>query len=193
MTTRLVSPYIYRIHYKELHVIWELSSFFLKHIPFDQKHLVFCCIGTDRSTGDALGPLVGTELAAAKQFPFTIIGTLQHPLHALNLADHVHRLAQSHAQPYVIAIDACLGKKESVGHFLCLNGAIQPGSATGKSLPPIGDLAIKGVVNVNGLMGSAILQNTRLSLAIEMSQVLSQSIILAYQRHLFLARHAKVD
>ncbi|MDF2725961.1 MAG: sporulation protein, partial [Paenibacillus sp.] len=45
--------------------------------------LVFVCIGTDRSTGDALGPLTGTLLVEAGYAQ--VIGTLDHPCDASNL------------------------------------------------------------------------------------------------------------
>lgn len=35
------------------------------------RPIVFVCIGTDRSTGDSLGPLVGTLLEERKLTPFT--------------------------------------------------------------------------------------------------------------------------
>lgn len=40
-----------------------ISNFLLTHIPIKTNiPLILVCIGTDRSTGDALGPLVGTKL-----------------------------------------------------------------------------------------------------------------------------------
>ncbi|MBT1288497.1 DUF1256 domain-containing protein, partial [Phocaeicola dorei] len=40
-----------------------ISNFLLSHIPIKTNMpLILVCIGTDRSTGDALGPLVGTKL-----------------------------------------------------------------------------------------------------------------------------------
>lgn len=52
----------YSIHYEQTSAVWELSEILLELIPFDHEKLVFCCIGTDRSTGDALGPIVGSQL-----------------------------------------------------------------------------------------------------------------------------------
>src|SRR5690606_27710607 len=38
--------------------------------PWRQKQeILFLCIGTDRSTGDALGPLAGSQLAAVTEHP----------------------------------------------------------------------------------------------------------------------------
>lgn len=172
----------YRLHYEEAGVIWKLSTFFLQHIPFDHPNLVFCCIGTDRSTGDSLGPLTGSRLNDSILFPFPVIGTLETPLHALNLQQNVNKIAQEHLNPYVIAIDACLGKVESIGQISVQNGAIYPGQGVGKNLPPIGDIAIKGIVNVAGFMAHTVLQNTRLHLPYEMSRVIARAMQLAYSR-----------
>src|SRR5437879_507077 len=72
-------------------------------------NMVFACIGTDRSCGDALGPLVGTYLAG---LGYAVIGTIDDPLHAMNLRE---RLALVPASKTVIAIDACLGLVSSIG------------------------------------------------------------------------------
>lgn len=66
----------FAIHYEKPSVVWQLSDRFLQTIPFDDQNVTFCCIGTDRSTGDSLGPIVGSFLKDSISFPFTIIGTL---------------------------------------------------------------------------------------------------------------------
>ena len=129
--------------YQDSGVAWRLSSLFLQHIPFDNINLTFCCIGTDRSTGDTLGPLTGTWLSEHPSFPYEVIGTLQSPLHALNLQQTVDSLQARPKMPYVVAIDACLGKTENIGHIVVERGPLFPGKAVKKELPAIGDLSIK--------------------------------------------------
>ena len=48
-----------------------------------RRQVVFLCIGTDRSTGDSLGPLIGSKLAAEVTGDVTVIGTLEHPVHRM--------------------------------------------------------------------------------------------------------------
>lgn len=43
----------------------------------ENSRCVLACIGTDRATGDCLGPLVGTNL---KRLGYTVVGTLDEPL-----------------------------------------------------------------------------------------------------------------
>lgn len=169
--------------YQDSGVAWRLSSLFLQLIPFDKPNLTFCCIGTDRSTGDSLGPLIGTWLRDHPTFPYEVIGTLQQPLHALNLQQTVESLQARTLTPYIVAIDACLGKVEKIGHIVIEKGPLFPGKAVKKELPPIGDLSIKGIVNVGGYQEYTVLQNTRLQLPYDMGKVLSRALLLAWQRH----------
>ncbi|WDC85687.1 DUF1256 domain-containing protein [Caloramator sp. mosi_1] len=54
------------------------------------KKLVILCIGTDRSTGDCLGPLVGYKLnRLTLNKNIDIFGTLNTPVHAKNLDEHI--------------------------------------------------------------------------------------------------------
>lgn len=176
------------VHHEETGSVWRLSELFLQHIPFDHDNLVFCCIGTDRSTGDALGPLTGS-LLTHYQFPYRIIGTLENPLHAINLTLAIEELQQMATYPFVVAIDACLGREKSIGQIIVQTGPLLPGKAVNKDLPPIGDLSIKGVVNVGGFMEMLVLQNTRLHVTYSMSQKIARGLMLAHQRHLLKRKH----
>ena len=51
----------------------------------NKRGIVFLCIGTDRSTGDSLGPLIGYKLNQMKISKATVFGTLERPVHAMNL------------------------------------------------------------------------------------------------------------
>lgn len=182
MPTIISSTYDYRIHYNDTGAIWKLSTLFLQHIPFDQPNLIFFCIGTDRSTGDTLGPLTGYELTKCNLFPYTVIGTLENPLHALNLEQTIEETRIAHPDAYIVAIDACLGRMNSVGQLLFQEGPLEPGKAVGKSLPLVGDVCIKGVVNIAGFMEHAVLQSTRLHLPFEMSRTISRALKLGHSR-----------
>ena len=140
--------------------------------------VVFMCIGTDRSTGDALGPLVGSYLL--ESLPATpVYGTLDKPVHAVNLSEAIAKVENEHVVPFVIAIDACLGQVSNLGQITLSEGALHPGAGVHKKLPQIGDLHITGVVNVGGFMEYFVLQNTRLGVVIAMAKVISQAVTLA--------------
>lgn len=130
-------------------------------------NILFACIGTDRSTGDSLGPLVGTML---EEKGYHVIGTLDYPLHAINLAERVEQAKKDFPEHFIVAIDACLGKMEDIGKVIVEKGSIKPGLAVKKELLHVGDVAIKGIVNVGGFQEYRVLQNTRLGLVWNMAK-----------------------
>ncbi|NHN31192.1 spore protease YyaC [Paenibacillus agricola] len=148
-----------------------LSALIPNHLTVND--VIFVCIGTDRSSGDSLGPLVGTFLRGIGYG--NVVGTLDDPTHAVNLAERVAGLP---AGKTVIAIDACLGQSSSVGLLNAHKGAIKPGAGVGKThLPEVGDYAISGVVNVGGFMEYFVLQNTRLSVVMKLAKDITSALV----------------
>jgi putative sporulation protein YyaC len=119
--------------------------------------LQFVCIGSDRSSGDSLGPLVGTLLAESGYA--NVIGTLEHPYDAGNIES---RLQEIDKGKIIIAIDACLGQALSVGMYAVANIPVHPGRSVGKQLPGVGDYSIAAIVNEEGRNRYRILQHTSL-------------------------------
>lgn len=140
--------------------------------------VLFVCIGTDRSTGDAYGPLVGTELS---QLGIPVLGTLEEPVHAVNLDEVRKVIAHKYPRHFVIAIDACLGQFEHVGEIHVKDSPLHPGAGVKKELGPIGDISITGIVNVSGFMEYFVLQNTRLSEVMRMVKETVDGIVEFYE------------
>jgi len=140
------------------------------------KCIVFICIGTDRSTGDSLGPLVGYKLAGINYRNVYVYGNLDEPVHAKNLNETIKKVHENHTKPYIVAIDACLGRIENVGCLCIGKGSIKPGSGVKKELLPVGDMYITGIVNFAGVMEIMVLQNTRLNLVMKMADIISSGI-----------------
>ncbi|WP_173918112.1 spore protease YyaC [Halobacillus sp. Marseille-Q1614] len=157
------------------HIINSLSEHLHNTLPYEEK-VIIICIGTDRSTGDALGPLVGSMLSEQQLQTFHVYGTLEEPVHALNLKDTLSAIETMHASHTVLAIDACLGKKTSIGHIVFGEGALTPGAALKKDLPAVGDYHISGMVNVGGFMEYAVLQNTRLHVVMNMAAKIAAAL-----------------
>ena len=91
----------------------------LKTCILEQTHawseIVFLCIGTDRVTGDCLGPYIGAQLSS-HAFPMVhVYGTLSDPVHALNLTDTMQEIQKRHPGSLIIAIDSSLGQKSTSG------------------------------------------------------------------------------
>lgn len=141
---------------------------------------VILCIGTDRSTGDALGPLIGTHLSRFKLPQLHIYGTLDDPVHATNLEQYITIIQHRFYDPFILALDACLGRLDSIGCITLANGPLRPGAGVNKKLPEIGEIHITGIVNVGGFMEYMVLQNTRLNLVWRMSESISSIIARSY-------------
>ncbi|CQR45811.1 hypothetical protein BN1058_00049 [Paraliobacillus sp. PM-2] len=165
-----------RFLYDTAFVKERIAEALINWLPDEPKEYIIVCIGTDRSTGDALGPLTGSLLNKRKYNHFTVFGTLERPVHATNLTDTITFINQTYTNPFIIAVDACLGRKSSVGSIIVGTGSIQPGAALQKELPAVGDLYLNGVVNVSGYMDYMVLQSTRLHIVMNMAEVLAGSL-----------------
>ena len=107
----------------------------------------------------------------------TVYGTLDRPVHAVNLEATIKEIEENFANPFIIAVDACLGRTENIGFINIKPGPLRPGTGVNKHLPAVGQMHIIGVVNVGGFMEYLVLQNTRLSLVMRMAEVISTGLI----------------
>lgn len=152
-----------------------LTEIFIS-VSNDSRPIIFLCIGTDRSTGDSLGPLVGEKLKFLSRSNIGFYGNLENPVHAKNLQDNIDDIYSTYINPFIIAIDACLGSLENVGKVFIENKPIMPGSAMKKDLPKVGDISITGIVNISGILEFMVLQNTRLYTVMKLADLISNGI-----------------
>lgn len=149
----------------------------IRHHPVGWKEIVFLCIGSDRMTGDCLGPYIGQQLSSYAGQGIYVYGTLNEPVHALNLKKISSAIEASHPSALVIAIDASLGQKKHLGYVTIGNGALYPGAGVRKELPPVGDIHITGIVNIGGMLEQFTLQTTRLSTVISLADTITKGIV----------------
>lgn len=166
------------VHFEDQTAVHKISDALLDLLP-SHKHqpVVIICIGTDRSTGDSLGPLIGSFLHEAGMNLFHVYGTLENPVHAMNLRDILDYVKKNYKKPFVIGIDACLGRLASIGEIKVGTGPIKPGAGVNKKLPEVGDAFITGIVNMAGHMEFVVLQNTRLNLVMKLAKKISAALI----------------
>lgn len=141
---------------------------------------VILCIGTDRVTGDSLGPLIGYKLSRIPLERIHIYGTLDAPVHAQNLDETLELIHTAHPDIPIIAIDASLGSKKHLGYITLGKGPLQPGAGVNKDLTAVGDIYITGIVNTSGLLEHMLLQTTRLSLVMHIADCIANAIHFAY-------------
>ena len=143
----------------------------------EKQQPVFLCIGTDRMTGECLGPLVGYKLWQHYKDKSSIFGTLEQPVHALNLHYTLTKIRLRFTNPFVIVVDAALGLPGHIGNITLFPGSLLPGEGMNKTLPPVGDLSITGIVNSCHGNASLLLQNTRLHLVNQMADFIYTGLI----------------
>lgn len=153
----------------------------------EHQNIVYLCIGSDRSTGDSLGPLVGHKLSRYTSKSFSVYGTLKNPVHAINLSQYVEKINTIHRNPFIIAIDASLGMKTHIGCVTLSTQPLKPGLGVKKNLEEVGDISITGIVNFSGILDNLILQSTHLSLVMDIADYITKGIITndyIYQKNL---------
>mgnify|MGYP000889076390 FL=1 len=180
------APEQFSCHYEDPSCLTRLESavycFLAQMDPQFEREIVYLCVGTDRATGDCLGPLVGTRLHTLIPV-LNLFGTLEKPSHAVNLPDVLEEIAHLYKNPLVVAIDASLGNAHRIGYITIKPGGLKPGTALNKVLPIVGEFHISAVVNVGGYLEQMVLQNTRLYVVYRMAQLIADGLYQAHLRH----------
>ncbi len=158
--------------YNDSSTITHLSKYLSNNItlPF-----IIFCIGTDRCIGDALGPLTGSILKKTNPFVY-IYGTLENPIHALNIDIKLKEARKKHPKSLIIAIDASLGNKDDIGSIIIRKKPLYPGKGVGKVLPPIGDISIVGIVEDADCDITSNIYNIRLHFIMSMAKTIAAII-----------------
>lgn len=144
----------------------------------NKTEVLILCIGTDRSTGDSLGPLIGYHLRRKGLKHIQVLGTIYRPVHAMNLRETAGLLKRCYPNHLIVAVDASVGAGSRVGSVTLGRGAIKPGLGVSKQLQPVGDIFITGVVSSGGAGDPLTLQSIRLGTVMQMAECISESICL---------------
>jgi len=153
-----------------------LTKSILRFCQKKTKPLVVLCIGSDRLTGDSLGPLVGHHLTVSHGADTFVYGTLERPVTAKNLTDTIAFLKTRHSRSLVLVVDAALGQSEDIGVIRITRGGLNPGAGVDKVLPRVGDISITAVVASLDGDKRLSLAGTRLSLVYNLSLTISLAI-----------------
>jgi len=142
----------------------------------DPDGIVMLCIGTDRSTGDAFGPLLGSRLLR-DGWPH-VCGTLREPCDADRLPEVLRNLP---AGKTVIAFDACLGSPANVGKYSVARGPLLPAEAVGRKLPAAGHYSAAAVVAARSAKPYHALMTAPLSLVMDMAEAAANAVSAAWR------------
>lgn len=143
-----------------------------------KESLTIVCIGTDKCIGDCLGPMVGTLL---EQYGMdNVYGTLEYPIHAINIPIRLPEIKQQHKNSFIIAVDACLGAGDEIGNINLRDVPIRPGKGVGKTLESIGQMSLVGIVDNKDLEIDFVHRPIRMgfvwNLALKVTSVIVQAI-----------------
>lgn len=143
---------------------------------------IFLCIGTDRITGDAFGPLVGKRLKELLKDNYNnvfIKGCLDEPISFLNIDTEIENIYNTYKTPCVIAVDSALARQEDIGKIIVSNEKMELGKGLSKKYSAVGDISIKGVVAKNFKIPRQnlnVLQNTSLKLVMDLAEITANGI-----------------
>jgi len=171
--------YVYANEYMATDKIKEKIAALKDELINDFYEICILCIGSDRATGDSLGPIVGLKLREIlPQKSAKIYGDLKTPIHAGNILSAIEKIYAENHRPFIIAVDAALSISPAhVGRLNIGQGPLRPGASVGKELPTVGHIHITGVVNwMPALGGLSALQSTRLGNVFDMAKIIAEGI-----------------
>ncbi len=149
-------------------------------IKSNYQEIVFLCVGTDRITGDCLGPLVGSKLISLlseQNFSnINIYGCLGENISYKNIDKILKKIDN---KTLIVVIDAALSKKENIGKIFVSNNKTVLGRSLEKNKVEIGDISIKSVVAKDYKMPGynfKALQNISLSVVMSVANIIAEGI-----------------
>lgn len=111
------------------------------------SEIVFLCVGTDKVIGDAVGPIVGSNLRKNKKNDkIRIYGTLEETLNFKNMKEVLEGKVKKHPNPFLVTVDAALGEENVLGEIFVGEGKIALGDSLGRAIEYPSHIYIKGVV-----------------------------------------------
>lgn len=119
---------------------------YIKEYDNSFSNILILCIGTERLIGDSLGPRIGTNIKQVENENIKIYGTAKNNMDFLNSKNVIEQIYKIYNNPYIITIDAALGKKSSIGEIYLSDGCMKIGTALGKSICFYSNINIKCIV-----------------------------------------------
>lgn len=108
--------------------------------------MIFLCIGTSKIIGDAIGPILGSNLKDIENEFIHIYGTIENNLHFNNTKNIIESINRNYINPCIVSIDAALSNNNSIGDIVIGKGFIKLGKALDKNFGVYSDVNIKCIV-----------------------------------------------
>ena len=112
------------------------------------SNVVILCVGTNKIAGDCIGPIVGKKLGRLlnNNSNVVVLGNCKSTLNFNNAKNIWEQVKKDYSNPFIITVDAALGKKEMINKIVTSTGYIKIGSALGNGTYYPSHINIKGVV-----------------------------------------------
>ena len=120
--------------------------------------------------------MIGYKLKQERRRGTLVFGTLDRPVHAMNLEHYVQVLKNGYPDALVVAVDASVGDENHIGYVTLGRGALKPGLGVCKELHAVGDLFITGIVAGCSHYDPIMLQSIRLALVMQLADCISAGI-----------------
>lgn len=132
-----------RLEYKNNQInAEEMANFIMNEFEKSEKEeIIIVNIGTDKCVGDSFGPFLGSYLED-KNYSMKVYGTLEKPIHALNMQENLDKIKDIHENPFIISLDSALSSSNDIGNVIIRNKPVEAGAGVGKELPSVGDVSI---------------------------------------------------
>ena len=160
--------------------------------------IIFLCVGTDKVTGDAFGPIIGENLKEIfrNYKNVQVIGDLEKTITFTDLKLIKEKIYEEYKKPCIVVIDAAISESSNIGKIFVETGQICLGSGLNKSEIIVGEINIKGVVakNLNNKEDNFImLQNTKLGLVMKMAKIVIKVIDYEMNKFLKTGKNLKIE
>lgn len=131
------------------------ESIFQNKQKNDFTDIIVLCIGTNKVIGDSIGPMVGEYLnklleSREEKKNIVIYGNMSKTLNLKNVQQILKNEITKYENPFIITIDAALGRTELIEQIFVGKGNIQIGSCLGDGICCYSNLYLKGIVGKEG-------------------------------------------
>lgn len=133
---------------EETKLVNDLKNIIYKFdIEKEFSNIVILCVGTNKIVGDLFGPMVGQKLIKKiKRKNVNIYGDSKNTLNFKNAENVLKSVFVEYRKPFIITIDAALGKENMIEKVFVSRGKIKIGNSLGRSICYNSQINIKGVV-----------------------------------------------
>ena len=140
------------------------------------------CIGSERATGDALAPFVGSLLRNKYNVNTYVYGTLENCVNAKNVEEVYSFIKARHLGKKILTIDACVGAEQDIGFVKMTSNGLLPRSAIESTNVSYGDYGILGIVDKT-FKDPFNVFTTRLSVVYQLAQKIADAINFAIKEN----------